>query len=261
MTAPLREGSRGPEVLELQWLLRATGHDPGPLDGIFGPRTREAYLRAFVARWGQPGDTLVESVVDEIDDEDMGMLRALPRVAVEMPRLHTPTTLAALSEALTFGCVTALGHPAYAPDPRQLSAAIRVALAQLAVEHGADYSALWSNDVGNRQVGAEDRAFAQSGPEAPLVPHFYMTPLEGSGSGAKKIHSPHYAYPPGPTGLEEGAAAYWRFLRDHCAPALAAFEAGDPAAAAHELKIGAWRYTGDEADYARAMVDRFSRLP
>lgn len=251
MTAPLREGSRGAEVLEVQWLLKATGHDPGPLDGIYGLRTRRAMTSA------QGFLDVPEGVLGEANDEEIAALRALPRVAVEMPRLRTPTTLDELAQALTFGYVATFGHPGYAPEPGRLSAAVRVALAQLAEEHGADYSALWSNDVGNRQVAAEDR----DAHGTPTVPHFYMTPLEGSGSGAKRIRSPHYAYPPGPTGLEEGAAAYWRFLRDHCAPALAAFEAGDPAVAAHELKIGAWHFSGSEADYARAMVDRFAALP
>lgn len=245
MTAPLREGSRGPDVLELQWLLRATGHDPGPLDGIFGPRTRAAAGDAArdICGW--------EWASPELTASDVGRLRGLRRRGVEMPRLHTPTTLEGLRSALEQGFASVLGGGDWN------AAAVRVAIAQLAEEHGADYSALWSNDVGNRQVGVEDHDVHG----VPTVPHFYMTPLEGSGSGAKKVRSPHYAFPPGPTGLEEGAAAYWRFLRDRCAPALAAFEAGDPAAAAHELKIGAWHYSGSEADYARAMVDRFARLP
>lgn len=35
-------------VLELQKALAETGHDPGPLDGIFGPQTKAA-LRSYVA--------------------------------------------------------------------------------------------------------------------------------------------------------------------------------------------------------------------
>ena len=42
MPAP---GSRGAEVEELQRELAAAGFGPGPVDGIFGPRTRGAVAR------------------------------------------------------------------------------------------------------------------------------------------------------------------------------------------------------------------------
>lgn len=38
----LRRGSRGPAVTELQRRLAALGYDPGPADGLFGPRTEDA---------------------------------------------------------------------------------------------------------------------------------------------------------------------------------------------------------------------------
>lgn len=40
----LQEGSRGPAVLELQRRLAALEFDPGYIDGVFGPRTREAVM-------------------------------------------------------------------------------------------------------------------------------------------------------------------------------------------------------------------------
>ncbi len=40
----LRNGSSGPQVEELQQMLKAAGFDPGPLDGKFGPQTRAAVL-------------------------------------------------------------------------------------------------------------------------------------------------------------------------------------------------------------------------
>lgn len=40
----LREGDRGPAVKRFQTLVQYAGYNPGPLDGIFGPRTKEALL-------------------------------------------------------------------------------------------------------------------------------------------------------------------------------------------------------------------------
>jgi hypothetical protein len=42
----LRQGNRGEDVRHVQQLLQLAGNDPGPLDGIFGPRT-DAAVRAF----------------------------------------------------------------------------------------------------------------------------------------------------------------------------------------------------------------------
>ena len=46
MATLLRRGSRGSEVKTLQEQLKAAGFDPGPLDGIFGPKTLAA-VKAF----------------------------------------------------------------------------------------------------------------------------------------------------------------------------------------------------------------------
>lgn len=42
----LQRGSRGPEVRDVQRRLHELGYEPGPVDGIFGPRTEQA-VRAF----------------------------------------------------------------------------------------------------------------------------------------------------------------------------------------------------------------------
>lgn len=258
----LRQGDRGPAVLELQALLAMTGHDPGPLDGVFGPRT----LRAFEAWYSLP------EALTSVTDDDLAALRALSRRAVELPRILTPIAAVDMRIAL------AAGYHATDPvgagyerieDMPGAGNAVRVALAQLAVEHGCRpwsdglvmrqhlpptwlcpqpaeqaYLYVWDFDIGNRQIRRED---------GPMVPWFSMSPVEGSGATAHKVMSAHYAYP----NAAEGAAAYWRFLRDHCASALAAFERGDPAAAAKGLKHGGWGYSGDEEAYTRGMVDRF----
>lgn len=40
----LRMGSRGPDVAMLQRILYSIGYNPGPIDGIFGPLTRQAVI-------------------------------------------------------------------------------------------------------------------------------------------------------------------------------------------------------------------------
>lgn len=49
----LRYGSRGSSVTELQQALKSAGFNPGPIDGIFGPRTQAA-LRAYQESIGVP---------------------------------------------------------------------------------------------------------------------------------------------------------------------------------------------------------------
>ncbi len=40
----LRQGDTGADVELLQRILRGAGYDPGPTDGIFGPRTTQAVI-------------------------------------------------------------------------------------------------------------------------------------------------------------------------------------------------------------------------
>ena len=42
----LKKGSNDPEVRDLQEAMKALGHDPGPIDGVFGEAT-EAAVKAF----------------------------------------------------------------------------------------------------------------------------------------------------------------------------------------------------------------------
>ncbi|SHF54030.1 Putative peptidoglycan binding domain-containing protein [Caldanaerobius fijiensis DSM 17918] len=41
----LMEGMTGHDVMQLQLILQSLGYDPGPIDGIFGPRTKDAVMR------------------------------------------------------------------------------------------------------------------------------------------------------------------------------------------------------------------------
>ncbi len=55
LPAYLKLGSRGPEVNVLQAFLQQFGYDPGPVDGILGPKTRDAVI-SFQRDYGLPPD-------------------------------------------------------------------------------------------------------------------------------------------------------------------------------------------------------------
>jgi peptidoglycan hydrolase-like protein with peptidoglycan-binding domain len=54
----LKRGSRGEDVRRLQEALKRLGFDPGPIDGIFGPKT-EAAVKAFQKKYGLVVDGIV----------------------------------------------------------------------------------------------------------------------------------------------------------------------------------------------------------
>jgi peptidoglycan hydrolase-like protein with peptidoglycan-binding domain len=69
----LRRGSTEPEVRDLQEALKALGHDPGPVDGVFGARTEDT-VRAFQQAKGIAVDGIVGRVtwinIDEADQSE-----------------------------------------------------------------------------------------------------------------------------------------------------------------------------------------------
>ena len=69
----LRKGSEDPAVRDLQEALKALGHDPGPVDGVFGVRTESA-VRAFQQARGIAIDGVVGRVtwinIDEADQSE-----------------------------------------------------------------------------------------------------------------------------------------------------------------------------------------------
>lgn len=58
-TNALHLGHKGAKVKEMQKMLKAAGFDPGPLDGLFGPRT-EAALKAYQQRTTGQADGSLE---------------------------------------------------------------------------------------------------------------------------------------------------------------------------------------------------------
>ncbi len=153
-----------------------------------------------------------------------------------VPRLRTPLSAPDLRLALCAG--HRLAFEDVEPSPPRLA----LAWAMAALEHGHG-SALWCWNVGNIDA-AED----WTGDVFPLTADELVA---GARVPRTKLLR---AYP----SAEEGAAGYWRFLAgERWQPDLfAAFDAGDPATAAHRLKLGRY-YTAPEASYAAAMSALF----
>jgi peptidoglycan hydrolase-like protein with peptidoglycan-binding domain len=69
----LKKGSTAPEVRDLQEALKTLRHDPGAIDGVFGPRTENA-VKAFQQAREIPVDGIVGRVtwinIDEADQSE-----------------------------------------------------------------------------------------------------------------------------------------------------------------------------------------------
>ena len=69
----LKKGSTNPAVRDLQDALKVLGHDPGPIDGVFGAKTESA-VKAFQKAREIPVDGIVGRVtwinIDEADQSE-----------------------------------------------------------------------------------------------------------------------------------------------------------------------------------------------
>lgn len=69
----LKRGSSDPAVRDLQQALKTLGHDPGPIDGVFGASTESA-VKAFQQAREIPADGIVGRVtwinIDEADQSE-----------------------------------------------------------------------------------------------------------------------------------------------------------------------------------------------
>ncbi|MBI5157751.1 MAG: peptidoglycan-binding protein [Acidimicrobiia bacterium] len=88
----LRTGDRGDRVLELQRLLAAAGHNPGPLDGVFGSKTAAA-----VSAFQQAASLPVTGIADQATwDRLAGAVVLLRRGSTGNDVLEVQTRLANL---------------------------------------------------------------------------------------------------------------------------------------------------------------------
>jgi putative cell wall-binding protein/murein DD-endopeptidase MepM/ murein hydrolase activator NlpD len=94
----LSYGSRGASVAELQTMLLEIGHDPGPIDGIFGTLTRTA-VQAFESANG----LTIDGVVDEPTWDAI--------VAAYEARLSMVERRFGIDRFATAGAIAAASHP------------------------------------------------------------------------------------------------------------------------------------------------------
>jgi peptidoglycan hydrolase-like protein with peptidoglycan-binding domain len=85
----LRTGSRGDEVADLQKTLIARGFKPGPVDGVFGPKT-EAAVKAFQEEAGLEVDGIVGPKTEGALEAAAGK----PRVEKPKPKAEKPAEAA-----------------------------------------------------------------------------------------------------------------------------------------------------------------------
>jgi len=85
----LRKGSNDPAVRDLQHALRALGHDPGAIDGVFGDATESA-VKAFQEQREITVDGIVGKItwlnIDEADQSEP----VLKLGSTGLPLLRTP---------------------------------------------------------------------------------------------------------------------------------------------------------------------------
>lgn len=151
-----------------------------------------------------------------------------------VPRQHTPVAIADLPDLLSDGYGATTGHD---PEPGH----IRLALAQLELEHGVEAGALRA--VYNWNLGNQDAGEGWTGDTFCTVPE-----CEGVSCSSHAVHQRRaYASP------EEGAAGYWQVMTERYPKALEAMARDDAAGFVRELKLAGY-FTGDEGAYLRAVA-------
>jgi hypothetical protein len=220
----LRSGLSGVDVVTLQTTLRARGHDPGPADGKFGPRTNAA-VRAFQASRGLHADGIVgPQTRAELAVESTPERRRVPKT-------HTPLSAAGLMNALAWG------HEAYF-GVQPTKARLSVAWAHVAIENGRG-AELYCNNFGNitgfRWPGA---VYAITVEERDI---------ETNEWAPKEMLFRAHGTP------QSGSASYWDVLHKDYGEAIPLFDLGRPFEAALKLGELVW-FTETPEQYASRMT-------
>lgn len=223
-SAPLSSKQSPAAVTKLQLLLLTRGFPPGPIDGVLGPKTEHAVLRAAkAASLNHPTPAAI-----------VAWLRTCPALPVIVPRVSTPVPSIDVVPALRDGHRHVFGEPLSGMK-------LRMAYAQLVVEHGF----ISPTDRGLRAVHTYNLGNVMTG-RGYMGPWFEMTALERDKYGRMVPRKSQWR---AAADAAEGAALYWGMLQRHFGKALAVMDDGDPASFAHELKNGGY-YTATEGAYA-----------
>lgn len=165
------------------------------------------------------------------DDIEPVIVEAPPtlRTGGIVAKAKTPMTEREIATALDLGHVGAFNSSASV-------ARLSVAWAMVCQETGRG-TALWGWNIGN-----VDAAQGWTGDR------FSLTANEGSGASTHAQTKYLRAY----AGAYAGAVGWWRYLAEHHATALAAFDSGDGDAVGMALKKSGY-FTGDVTVYCRAL--------
>jgi hypothetical protein len=161
----------------------------------------------------------------------MAWLREQPSARVRVQRVSTPLSPSAMRDALSQGHFAAF-------DVYPSSARLRMACAQMGVEHGLDGHGVHTYCLGNIMRG-----------KGYMGPWFEMSAREKIDGVERNVISRWRASADG----REGAAGWWARMSTKYPGALDSFARGDPVFTAHELKREGY-YTADESDYSRLLT-------
>ncbi|WP_437310024.1 peptidoglycan-binding domain-containing protein [Sorangium sp. So ce388] len=227
----LRLGSHGADVAALQDLLRERGHDPGPSDGLFGPRTAGA-ARAFQAARGLHADGIVgPQTRAELAVESTPERRRVPKT-------QTPLSPVGLMNILAWG------HEAFFGE-QPTKARLAVAWAHVAGENGRGVE-VYNNNFGNIT------GFRWSGSVYVItVPE--RDPETNTWAPKEMLFRSHGA-------PQAGSADYWSVMEKSYGDALPLFDAGKPYDAAMKLGELAW-FTEHADQYAKRMTLLYRAFP
>jgi hypothetical protein len=226
MQRALRLGSSGVDVLALQSLLRTRGHDPGPSDARFGPRTDVA-VRTFQATRGLH----VDGIVGPQTRAELAIQSTPTRRRV--PKARTPLSAAGLASTL------ARGHEAYF-GTQPTRARLSVAWSHVALENGRG-AEVYCNNFGNIT------GFRWSGAVYAIVVD-ERDVTTNKWSRKEMLFRAHDT-------AQDGAVSYWDVLSKSYGEALPLFDLGRPFEAALKLGELVW-FTETPEQYA----DRMTRV-
>ena len=146
----LRNGSRGDAVLALQKKLMAMGINPGPIDGVFGPKTHDA-----VERYQEQKGLQVDGIAGPETFTSLGMMEGEKAEATEVAEKHDRSDFSTRSAAEPMGEKPVAATPSGAEGLRE---AQRRAEAQAADEQAESAGSAMTEAMKGAAEEAEEEA-------------------------------------------------------------------------------------------------------